>query len=409
MSSGPPEPNESEQSPSTAGWNDNQRLHAQRLQALGLMSCHIAHELKNLLTPVVTFAAHARDGIERTHPMHEALTELGKAADRAHELVRRIVSFGGRHEGGEEPIDLREVIADASEVLRAIIPRSAVIQKSFAPSLPRIMGNVTEIHQVVINLGLNAWQALKAGCGHIDLTLDWATVGPGRREGPANLPEGACVRLRVSDDGHGMDQATLAHIFEPFFTTKEAGQGTGLGLPVVQEIVHKHRGAISVESSPGVGTTFTVFWPALAEEPRPLVIPVQLKGRGERILCLDDDEDLVALTKRSLERLGFKMSGFTHPEEAIKVLRESSELFDLVVCDISMPGTDGHDFALQLAKIRPNLPVMLVTGCLRAADQQRASEAGLGEVFLKPPTIEGYARPIASSVPRVGKPFPDQA
>jgi len=209
------------------------------------------------------------------------------------------------------------------------------------------------------------------------------------------------VCLRVSDDGAGMSREVLEHIFEPFFTTKTYGTGTGLGLSVVRGIVRNHDGAITVASDPGKGTTFQLYFPAVAgaaaERSRAQdgPLPSPSRGGGRRVLYLDDEEALVALASRLLERLGYQVSGFTQPAAALAAFAADPQAFDVVVTDLSMPGLNGIEVARQLLSVRPDLSVLLTSGYLRAEEIQRARAVGIRDMIRKPAAIEELGAALA--------------
>jgi len=202
------------------------------------------------------------------------------------------------------------------------------------------------------------------------------------------------VRLSVADSGIGMERATLERIFEPFFTTKSAGRGTGLGLAVVRGIVKNHDGAITVTSEPGRGSRFDVYFPVVDGEVtgKHQQVVESLHGNGERVLFLDDEEPLVRLASRMLDRLGYRVDAYTRAADALAAFRGHPERFDLVLTDLSMPGASGMDFAKSVLDIRPDVPVILTTGYIDPDDLDRVQRIGVREVILKPTTIEEMGR-----------------
>jgi C4-dicarboxylate-specific signal transduction histidine kinase len=204
------------------------------------------------------------------------------------------------------------------------------------------------------------------------------------------LPAGRYVCLTIGDSGGGIDEAVVGRIFEPFFTTKKVGQGTGLGLAVVHGIVRTHGGAIGVETQSGRGTTIRVYFPASSGEvkkmeAKALELPV---AGGEHVMYVDDEEALVFLTARVLERLGYRVTGIVDPEQALRELRTHPQAFDVVVTDLSMRGMNGFELTRELHKIRPDLPVLLTSGYLRSEDRELAAKLGIRELILKPNTVE---------------------
>jgi CheY-like chemotaxis protein len=253
------------------------------------------------------------------------------------------------------------------------------------------MGDASQIHQVVMNLATNAWHALEDEPGNIRFDLTPVQVDSRlSRENP-DLRPGPYMRLEVTDTGRGMSPATLERIFEPFFTTKPQGKGTGLGLSMVHGIMKAHTGAILVESELNKGTSFHLYFPAVEagappreSEPR----PESVDGAGRHILFVDDEEPLVYLATRMLERMGYRVTGHTNPHAALSEFRAQPDKFDLVVTDLSMPGTSGIEVARELLKVRPDTPVVLASGYLKEEEIAAALAAGVREVVLKPSTVD---------------------
>jgi CheY-like chemotaxis protein len=241
-----------------------------------------------------------------------------------------------------------------------------------------------------MNLATNSAHAIGEGVGLIEVGLDALTVSTDLARTSPDLHEGRYARLSVSDNGCGMDKATLERIFDPFFTTKPAGQGTGLGLSTVHGIMRGHEGAVTVYSQPGKGSTFRLYFPAVGDDAAEVETPPRevARGRGERVLYVDDEDTLVRLATRILRRLGYEITGHTDPAEALQAFRSRPHDFDVVVTDLSMPGMSGFDLARGLLEIRPETPVVMTSGYLRPEDQETASRIGIRALILKPNTVE---------------------
>jgi CheY-like chemotaxis protein len=247
-----------------------------------------------------------------------------------------------------------------------------------------------------MNLGTNAWHALRDRTGRIEIRLEAVTIDAHLAEADRNLVPGAYVRLTVSDTGHGMDQATRERIFEPFFTTKPVGEGTGLGLSVVHGIMQAHGGAITVASEPEVGTTFELYFPSTlgaappAEPPRG-AIP---QGRGQRILVVDDEEPLARLGKKVLEQLGYAVDAQTNPMVAFESVQTAPERYDLILADHTMPGMTGLNLARQIHQLRPGLPIVLMSGYNVGLSAEKIRAAGVGALLSKPLATEVLAASV---------------
>jgi CheY-like chemotaxis protein len=247
---------------------------------------------------------------------------------------------------------------------------------------------------VLLNLGINAAHAIESQRGRIDVTLESVDVDETLAATCPELHIGRYVRLTVADTGAGMSREVLDHIFEPFFTTKAPGRGTGLGLAVVRGIVKNHDGAVTVSSEVGKGTRFNVYFPVVDGEVtgKHHQVVEAFHGNGERVLFLDDEEPIVLLASRMLNRLGYKVEAHTRAADALAEFRARPNEFDLVLTDLSMPGASGMDFARNVLALRPDVPVIMTTGYIDPDDLDLARKIGVREVILKPTTIEEMGR-----------------
>jgi PAS domain S-box-containing protein len=365
---------------------------SQKMQAIGTLAGGIAHDFNNILSAIVGNAELASLDLP---PGHQALTstkEILRAAQRAKELVQRILAFSSPHEHILRPIQLQSVLDEAVQLLRATIPAGVDLVAYENRSLPAVRADASQIHQVILNLVTNAWHAMDGRSGRIELRLDACRVDSTLCQAQPELRPGPHVRLSVKDTGKGLEAATLERIFEPFFTTKPSGQGAGLGLSVVHGIVRSHGGAIIVDSKPAQGSTFHLYFPATTETADAVIkdpIPVQAaSGRNEHILYLDDEEALVYLVVRFLERHGYRVDGYTRAAEALAAFRANPRTYDLVITDFNMPGMSGMEFAQQLLSIQPDALVALASGYVRPAEIEQARTLGVREIILKPNTVE---------------------
>jgi len=375
--------------------SDELRLRSQKLEGLGTLSGGIAHDFNNILLAINGNAKLAIADLPPDHPVQQSLAEIAKASARATDLVRRILTFSRPGELKRQVCALQPIVEEALKLVRATIPATVEFRTAFAPHLPAVLADSTQIHQIIVNLATNAAHAIGSKSdGRIEVQLDSANLTADDMSPALNLSEGRYVRLRVSDNGCGMDRPTLNRIFDPFFTTKGPGEGTGLGLSVVHGIMKNHDGGISVYSEPGNGTAFRLFFPAVAatiaaaeEAPTPIQ-----RDRTENILYVDDEEPLVMLVTRTLGRLGYKVTGQTDPVSAVELFRSDPAAFDVVVTDLAMPQLSGFDLSSQLLAIRPDIPIIMTSGFVRPEDQERALKMGLRDLILKPNTIDQLGR-----------------
>ncbi len=363
---------------------------AQRMQSLGTLAGGIAHDFNNILTAI---AGNAELGLLDAEPgggAHESFIEIRTAARRAADLVRQILAFSRQDAPDRRVLDVRGVIEEALRLLRATLPATIELETRLSSDTPKISADASQIHQVLMNLVTNASHAMASRCGVLSVTTERLLVDATRADESPELREGAYACISVSDTGSGMDAATLARAFEPFFTTKPKGQGTGLGLSVVHGIMQSHHGSVTLESAPERGTTFRLYFPAAAaraEEPVE-ARPEPPRSAGHHILYVDDEEALVFLATRMLPRSGYRVTAYSDALRALSDFRARANDFDAVVTDISMPGLSGPDLVRELWAIRPDVPVLMTSGCISAEDVECARRLGVGDLLLKPNSID---------------------
>ncbi|HVU51364.1 MAG TPA: ATP-binding protein [Polyangia bacterium] len=369
---------------------------AQKMEAIGTLAGGIAHDFNNILGAILGNLELARLEIGPGHRAQPALEEIGNAGRRAVALVRQILTFGRQGESTKRIVRLGPVVEEVAALLRSTISARIEIVAEVAADAPNVSADPTQIHQILVNLGTNAWHALEGRRGRIQIELGGLAADDAAAPVLEGVSPARWARLRVTDDGHGMDAATLERIFDPFFTTKAPGEGTGLGLSVVHGIVREHRGTIRVDSAPGRGTTFEILLPGVEAEVDVVVEPppARLDGRGRRLLLIDDERSLMLSTEFLLRNAGYEVRGFTRADEAFEGLRRDPEAFDLVLTDYNMPGLSGLDVAKVVAAIRPGLPVILASGHVSERLRHDAARAGIKQVVFKPYSLEDICAAI---------------
>lgn len=358
---------------------------SQRLEAIGTLAGGIAHEFNNILGAIMGYGEMARAALRESSAEGRYVEQIIKAGERAQDVVDQILAFGRRRKRELTPVRVEPIVADATELVRASFPLIS-IRKRLRAGDASIMGEATELHQVVMNLGTNAAQAMD-GNGVLDIRLDCFETDAALRLSHGCLSAGRYVRLVVRDTGRGMDQATIERMFEPFFTTKPVGQGTGLGLSTVHGIVTEHGGAMDVRSRPGDGTTFRVYFPRTEDIECKENVNSKAgmrRGHGETVLIVDDDKPLVLLGEEMLAALGYEPIGFDRSPAALAAFRSDPNRFDLVLTDEVMPELTGTELAGALHQVRPDLPIVLMTGNDRPLQAERLRSAGIREVLRKP-------------------------
>ena len=373
------------------------RREIQKLESLGVLAGGVAHDLNNALAAILGNVELARQDAGPNHPALLSLDEIGKAGRRAKDIVRQILAFGRRQTLERKATSLTLVVVESARLLRATLPATVTLAVDCKSDTPAVLADATQIKQILLNLCHNALHAVQnqARAGKIEVRLEAHTQAEAR----GDLRPGRYACLSVRDNGSGMDDATRSHIFEPFFTTKPKGKGTGLGLSVTHGIVQAHEASIEVESTPGEGSAFRVYFPATDESvpevtaPAPDTTPVH--GKGKHVLYVDDEEAIVFLMKRILERRGFRVSVYCDPREAVAAARANPEQFDLVVTDYNMPEMSGLDVARALREIHADLPIVLASGYITEELRAKAPAAGVSALINKPNTVDELCEAVA--------------
>jgi two-component system, cell cycle sensor histidine kinase and response regulator CckA len=383
----------------------DQLRESQKMEALGVLAGGIAHDFNNILSAILGNVSLARLAPHDELSMELSLDEIERAARRAADLVQQILTFSRRQPQHLATVALSDVVLDVARMLRVTIPTGVEIATRVEPDTPLVRGDVTQLHQVVINLCTNAWLAIagrSGSAGHVTIHCDRFVVPSDHlldASLPAALAAGTYTRLTVSDDGVGMDDATVARVFEPFFTTRPLGSGTGLGLSVVHGIVASHGGAITVQSTQGVGSAFTVYLPAVsapadgvrakasAATATPTIVmtaPATAVAHGTRVILVDDEAAVLAVMSRLLRAHGYAVSAFADPQRAVTALKDPARRVDLLVCDQNMPHLSGVEVARETHVVRPDLPVVIATGLFTEELREQAAKTGVYHLLNKP-------------------------
>ncbi len=373
---------------------EGQLFQAQKMETLGTLAGGIAHDFNNLLTGIIGYHELATDTIPEDHPARACLNEARGASMRARDLVEQILTFSRQSSGEEhEPVDLTLVLREAGRFLRATLAANIVIETDIPEDAGRVLANTTQIYQVLLNLGSNAAHAMRPNGGTLRISMHPTEIGPERAPTLSGATPGRYLRLDVSDTGHGMDEGTIRRIFDPFFTTKNSREGTGLGLAVVHGIMRAHRGAIDVESTVGVGTTFHIYLPVaeqtsltFTDEPeRPP------NGNGQSIFVVDDEELVGRFITLALESIGYRVRTFNTGAKCLAALNEPGAHPDLLLTDQTMPGLQGTELAAAMQEKLPELPVIIMSGYFSKVPTQSLGELHHAQLLAKPFTTEELA------------------
>ncbi len=378
---------------------EDQLRQAQKMEAIGTLAGGIAHDFNNILAAILGHTELALMQLQDKNQAERYLSEVLRASDRAKDLVAQILSFS-RYSGSElKPLQISIIIKEALRLIRSTLPTTIRINKSITDQNSIIIGNATQIHQIMMNLCTNAAHAMQGRNGNLDVTFKAADVGiddiAANGSFPAGLRPGRYVCLTVSDTGHGIAKHLINRIFDPYFTTKEKGVGTGLGLAVVQGIVQNHGGVIAVHSSEGRGTTFQIYFPRIESEIKEEIKIMQAMPDGrENILYVDDDATLAELGGKLLTTLGYKVTTETDPHHALEMFRKQPRAFDLIITDLIMPGLTGEALATEILKHNPGMPIIVCTGFSERLSEDQLIQTGLKGILYKPITINHLAQVI---------------
>lgn len=368
---------------------------AYKMDALGTLAGGIAHDFNNLLTAILGFTELVKDDLPGDSLAHADLVKVIGAGKRARDLTRQILAFSRQSEHDKVPVKMQLILQEAMKLLQISLPSTISIQLDIDQNCPAILADHGQIHQIIMNLCTNAYQAMKEGGGTLavglrPVSLDQAAVG-----GIVGLIPGEFVQLTVADSGTGIHHEVVPRIFDPFFTTKPQGEGTGMGLAIVHGIVAELGGAVQVYSSPGQGAEFRVFLPVATAFDVGLnqLEPGGVGPGHEQILLVDDESSLLEIITANLSKFGYAVTPRTSSTEALAAFRAMPDKFDLVVTDQAMPSMTGMDMAREILKIRA-VPIILLTGYADDTTSELAREVGISEVLSKPATLHDLTRSI---------------
>jgi PAS domain S-box-containing protein len=374
---------------------------SQKIESIGTLAGGIAHEFNNILGIIIGNTELALDEVSEGSLAAGNLQEVRSASLRAKDVVNRILSFARIAPAERKPVRVSAAVKESLKLLRATIPTTIDIRQHITCDGEMILADLTEIHQVLMNLCTNAAHAMGEGPGGLEVMLDPVFLDRAAAMRYDGLNPGRHVRLTVADTGGGIEPGVMDRIFDPYFTTKEIGQGLGMGLAIVHGIVKKNDGAIRIESEPGHGTTVEVVFPQIeGRAEAEIQASIALPTGSERILVVDDEASLVEMTTRMLERLGYTVVTATSSREALGLVQAQPDRFDLVITDMAMPEMAGDRLARELLSIRPDIPVILCTGHSDRIDAERAAELGIAGYYMKPFDMKTLATEVRNVLGR---------
>ena len=374
---------------------EEQLRHTQRLETSNQVTRGIAHDLNNIIAIAIGYGEMARDDVPDPSLIRANIDEALKAQYRARDLLEQFLTFSRGGTPDRKPLRIAPVVEDSLLLVKASLPKNVTVEKAIDLDAGLISADRSQLYQIIVNLCLNAGDAMREGGGVLTVGLAPTDVEP-PVAGRLGVAEGGYVRLSVRDSGTGMPPHVLARIFEPFYTTKSPGEGTGIGLSVVEAIARTYGGCVTVSSRPGEGTTFEVLLPRSSDDAglKEAEEAGHAPGGSPRVLFVDDEEPLARMAQQMLERLGYEVITETDSQNALQLFKDEPERFDLVITDYFMPKLSGTELARKLKCVRPDIPLILITGYGHIISRQQAEKVGFREYLLKPMATRDLGRAV---------------
>jgi CheY-like chemotaxis protein len=365
------------------------------MEAIGTLAGGIAHDFNNILFPIMGYAEMLLDDAPEDSFLQKGLNKIYTGALRAKELVKQILTFSRQETSELQLIKIKPVITEALKLIRSSIPTSIDINRELIEDCGVIKADPTQIHQIVMNLATNAFHAMEGTTGELKISLKEVVLSKEEIDNP-DMQSGVYACFSVSDTGVGIPPELAEKIFDPFFTTKEKGKGTGMGLSVVHGIINSMGGQIKVHSEPGIGTEFQIFLPVVMDSSeKPAITAKNSLQRGnERIMLVDDEKSIITMEQQLLERLGYQVRAYTDSRDALNYFSKNPDKVDIVITDLAMPNIPGDILAMEMIKIRPEIPVLLCTGFSETLSEETITGMGVKGFLAKPIEMKDLAQKI---------------
>ncbi|OQX96477.1 hypothetical protein B6I21_00895 [candidate division KSB1 bacterium 4572_119] len=367
---------------------------AEKMEAIGTLAGGIAHDFNNIIGAIIGYTELSMDDVKDEATIHN-LKQIIKASHRAKDLVQQILAFSRQDEKERKPLQISLIVKEALKMLRASLPATIDIIPNIQDKAGLVLADPTHIHQVVMNLCLNSAHAMREKGGELEVSLKEVKIDNDSLKQYQELKAGPYIKLMVKDSGQGIDANIIDRIFEPYFTTKEVDEGSGMGLSLVHGIVKRYNGEITVFSEKNKGTTINVLLPKIFKKLNNHIEGKKpLKKGHEKILYIDDEQNLVEVGTQMLKRLGYKVFSTMSSLEALNMFESNPDIYDLVITDQTMPGMTGAELALKLMNIRSDIPIILCTGHSEVISEEKTKEMGIREFIMKPLFSEDLATVI---------------
>ena len=382
---------------------EKQLMQAQKMEAIGVLAGGIAHDFNNILYPLIGFAELLKEDLPKSGHLGDSVDEILHAAFRAKDLVKQILAFGRRLEDEIKPVRIQTVVREVVKLSHSVIPSTITIKTDIDDTCGPVMADEGQMHQCIMNLVTNSFQAMEDTGGTITILLSSKTYDENTVPDPGLLP-GDYVRLSVRDTGPGIPSTIMDKVFEPYFTTKVVGKGTGLGLSVVHGIIKNCKGIIRLDSLPGKGTCFVIHLPVSATgkqtcgQPPAQKLSGSLPGGNERVLLVDDEENVLKVEKKMLDRLGYRVVPQIDPEIALDLVKENPNGFDIVITDMTMPKMTGEALVKEIHQINPEMPLIICTGYSDNLGRELMKKTGARALLIKPMSMPELATEIRNAL-----------
>jgi len=374
---------------------EEQLIQSRKMESIGNLAGGIAHEFNNILSIIIGNNELVMEELPEWGLARESAEEIRIAGMRARDVVKQLLTFSRKDNSAKKVMNIKSVVHESMKLIRSSTPANIEIQQTLSDDVYPVLGNATQINQLLINICNNAIDAMPNTGGILTVDLSNETVEKKYAERHPKLKPGRYVKMVVSDNGSGMEKEILDKIFEPYYTTKEIGKGTGIGLAVVHGIIERHGGSIIVDSQLGQGTTFSIFLPAhddLVEQE--FDEKIFLPTGDECILYVDDEPSIAKLGKRHLENLGYTAESTTDPLKALEMVKTDPDKFDLVISDMAMPDMTGDQLVVEILKLCPDMPTIICTGYSAKISEKEAAKIGVCSFVMKPLDKSEFAKTI---------------
>ena len=369
---------------------------SQKMEAIGTLAGGIAHDFNNILSIILGNSELALDSLDDQNPIRQNLEQIFEAGNRAKEITYQLLSFCRKGDSKQLPLNLNTIVEKSLKLMRASLPSNIEIHHNLLEQGHTVLGDATQIHQILINLCTNASHAMEGQGGRIDVKLEDISIPSSQIKHYNGLAPGKYIKLVVADTGHGIDPNIMDQIFDPYFTTKEVGKGTGMGLSLVQGIVKSHGGDIRLESELGQYTTVTILLPIIDEAENDMDVSVaeELATGNERILLVDDETMIVDFMTQFLSQLGYRTTSMTDSTSALEMFRSQPDQYDLVITDMTMPKITGIQLTEAMREVRDDISVIICTGFSEQISIERSKELGIQAFIMKPVVMGEMAKTI---------------